>query len=229
MNVGKNRYIFLDQLRGIAIVLMIIFHFSYDLNYFRFVEIDFFKDKLWFYFPRLITFIFLTCVGISIAVVHQKKPKWKKLLRRFLILAGWASVFSAVTYYFFPSRWIYFGILHCIALSSVVAVFFLKIPVIAGLVGITALALDMFFGIGLPWIDLPHPALDYIPFFPWFGAVLFGLFLHRIDFHTLKTDIFPISPLAYLGKHSLLIYLIHQPILFGFTGAAWWLKNNWPF
>ncbi|MCK5884818.1 MAG: DUF1624 domain-containing protein [Bacteriovoracaceae bacterium] len=229
MNVGKNRYIFLDQLRGISIVLMVIFHFAYDLNYFNFVEIDFFKDKFWFYFPRLITFMFLTCVGISIAIVHRKKLKWRKAIKRFLILASWGLIISGLTYLAFPSRWIYFGILHCIALSSVAAIIFIKVPVIAGLVGLSAVILDIFFGIGLPWIDLPRPALDYIPFFPWFGAVLFGLFLHRIDFHTLKTDILPISPLAYLGKHSLLIYLIHQPLLFGLVGGAFYLKNNWPF
>ncbi len=228
MNVGKNRYIFLDQLRGVAIVLMVIFHFAYDLNFFRFVHIEFIKDPLWYYFPRLITFLFLVCVGMSIGVVHQKKIRWKKVTKRFLVLSFWAAVFSVTTFFIFPERWIYFGILHCIALSSLVGVFFLKIPVISGLIGITALVLDIFFGIGLPWIDLPHPAVDYIPFFPWFGAVLFGILLHRIEFHTLKTDFLPRSPLAFLGKHSLLIYLLHQPILFGLTGAVWWSIKNWP-
>ena len=224
----KNRYIFLDQLRGIAIVLMITFHFCFDLNYFLFIQIDFIHNPFWIFFQRLIVFIFLTCVGISLAVVHQKKIKFQKALIRFAILVGWSVALSATTYFIFPRNGIYFGVIHCIALSSLVAFLFLRIPMIAGGVGVTLLILDLFFGIGLPWIKLSHTALDYCPFFPWFGAVLFGIFLHRVNFHTLNINVLSTSWLVYLGKHSLAIYFIHQPVLFGFIGTAWWLKSNYP-
>ena len=206
--------------------MMVIFHFSFDLNYFGFIEIDFFKDKFWLSFQQLIVFTFLACVGMSLAVAHQKKIQWKKVVIRFAILAGWALVISGVTYFLFASYWIYFGILHCIALSSLIGVLFIRLPVVAGFVGIALLILDFFWGIRLPWIKLSRTTLDYIPLFPWFGALLFGIFLHHIHFHTLKIEMLAIFPFAYLGKHALFIYLLHQPVLFGGTGLIWWLKSN---
>lgn len=222
----QNRSIFLDQLRGLAIVLMVIFHFSYDLNYFRFVEIDFFRDPLWFYFPRLITFLFLLCVGMSLKITHAKGIKWKKVGKRFLLLSFWAAIFTVATYYLFPNRYIYFGILHCIALSSVVGILFLRIPEISLLIGLPMLVLGVFFDLNIPWFNLPHAAVDYIPFFPWFGAVLMGIFCAHIGLSDLRTQYKILDPLAWLGRYSLRIYLLHQPILFGGLYGIWWLTKN---
>lgn len=218
----QNRSIFLDQLRGFAIVLMVIFHFFYDLNYFRFVDIDFFKDPLWFYFPRLITFLFLVCVGMSLTLSHGRRIQWKKVWLRLLILSFWAGIFSVATYFIFPDRFIYFGILHCIALSSVAGLLFLNYPKISLLIGLPMLVLGVFFNLTLPWFNLPHPSVDYIPFFPWFGAVLIGIFCGKVGITDLKSHFSVFKPLAYIGKYSLRIYIAHQPILFGLTYVYWW-------
>lgn len=226
MSMAKeNRSIFLDQLRGFAIVLMVIFHFSYDLNYFRFVEIDFFKDPFWYYFPRLITFLFLVCVGMSLTLTHQKKVKWAKVIKRFALLSFWAMLFTVATFFIFPDRFIYFGILHCIALSSLAGIFFLRIPLIALIIGLPMIILGVFFNLNLPWFNLPHPSVDYIPFFPWFGAVLIGIYLAKIGVTKWQTKFSLIAPLEYIGKYSLRIYILHQPILFAVSYAAWWLKK----
>ena len=116
----------------------------------------------------------------------------------------------------FPKYWIYFGTLHCIALASFVGLCFVKVPKISLFFGFAILFLH-FTPYRLPWIKL-HPSLDYFPFFPWFSYTLLGIgsilfpwykFSHRI----LKFSLF--KGFAFLGKKALIIYLLHQPILYG--------------
>ena len=149
-------------------------------------------------------------------LVHKTHIKWRKFSRRFLQISTFAICISLTTYFMFPNTWVYFGTLHCIALSSLLCLPFLRIPKIAGLIGITMLSLHLFFQIGLPWFMLSHISMDYIPLFPWIGVVLVGFYLNNIGFHSLKLkENNALFALEYLGKRSLMIYIIHQPILFG--------------
>jgi uncharacterized membrane protein len=125
MNTKVNRYLSLDVLRGFAVFIMIIFHFCYDLNIFKFIKINM-SDTFWFYYPRFIVFCFLTSVGISLKLVHKNKIKWDKVWPRFVKLALAALAITVVTYFLFPRNWIYFGTLHCIATASLLALPFLN-------------------------------------------------------------------------------------------------------
>ena len=215
----KTRYHGLDQLRGIGVVLMIIFHFCYDLNAHKLGIIPLESRLFWYWLPRLIVFIFLVCVGISLRLAHFPVVKWKAFFTRFGLIAGSALCISVVTFFIFPKNWVYFGTLHCIALCSLAAIPFLKIPKISLILSILILAPVLIFDYRYPWINLNPKSMDYEPFLPWFYVCLLGIFIESTNligrFYLPKKAGGEI--LQYLGKKALIIYLIHQPILFGLT------------
>lgn len=212
-----TRSVFLDALRGFTVVLMIIFHFSFDLDYFGILDIDIINAPFWYFFPRLIVFLFLFAVGMALTLAHKNKIRWKPFGKRLLLIILWAAIISIITYYFFPTNWIYFGTLHAIAVVSVMSLPFIKRPWVSLIVGFCLFIPSVTMDANIPWIQLPHSSWDYISPFPWLGASLFGIFAAHKGLHRL---IFPnnrmLTSLNYLGRHSLFIYLIHQPILFGF-------------
>ena len=146
---SPNRFPFLDQIRGFAVLLMIIFHFFYDLRLFHFNQIDFKNNPFWFGLPRFIVFLFMLSVGMSLALVHHRGIRWKKFLERWLILVFFAAMVTLSTYFLFPTRWVYFGTLHSIAVCSLLGLLFIDKP---------------HFSIMLNKIDLPFLNMFYIKF-----------------------------------------------------------------
>lgn len=221
-NFKRKRFPLIDEIRAVAIILMIIFHFFYDLDVFGFVEIDFLKETFWLFFPRVIVFLFMLSVGFSLAVAHLPEIKWRIFWFRFAKIAGFAGVISAMTFFLFPTSWIYFGTLHCIALCSILALPFLNRPNLSLLTALALIIPSAIFDYNIPWFLLSHFSMDYIPPFPWLGVSLLGVFAfhHRIHHFDLSLYTGPYGQkilkfFHYLGKHSLLIYIIHQPILYG--------------
>ncbi len=215
-STSPDRSLFLDALRGFTVVLMIIFHFSFDLDYFGIVTFDIVHAPFWYFFPRLIVFLFLFAVGVALTLAHKNGIKWKAFIKRLLLIVFWAIIISVATYYFFPTNWIYFGTLHSIAVVSVMSLPFLKRPWESLVIGLCLFIPSIVWDYNLPWIQLAHSSWDYISPFPWVGASLLGIFaahkgIHRLDFPNNRL----VKSLNYLGRHSLFIYLIHQPILFG--------------
>lgn len=210
----KLRYPFLDFLRGIAILLMIFFHFCYDLNFFGFLNIDFNRDLFWFILPRVIVFLFLICVGLSLEVAYNNKIKWKKFFKNWSKIVVGALAVSLVTHFAFKENWVYFGTLHCIAAGQILSLPFLKKPRLALTIGLLMFSLFLFSS--YDWVFPPEDyfegkSVDFIPLFPWMGIILFGIFCYSIKIHQWSVQIKWIN---LLGQHSLMIYLIHQPILF---------------
>ncbi|MFC1824968.1 heparan-alpha-glucosaminide N-acetyltransferase [Thermodesulfobacteriota bacterium] len=217
-NAQGPRYPFIDFLRGLGSFLMIIFHLVFDLNFFRVAKITFLNNLYWIGFGRLILALFLICVGIGLALVHKHGIRWNLLKKRFYKIGGWALVITAVTYMILPKNFVFFGILHCISLSSVIGVFFVTRPKLSLLLGVLLLVSDIVFKPTiLPLSELLGviPA-DYIPLYPWFGLVLLGIYLESVGFHKMpiKSNICT-RPFEAMGRHSLKIYLLHQPVLFG--------------
>ena len=223
----NDRSLLLDCLRGFTVVLMIIFHFSFDLDYFGFVKFDIINHPFWYFFPRLIVFLFLFTAGMALQITHKNGMRWKNFLKRLALLIFWALVISLVTYFFFPENWIYFGTLHAIAVVSVFSLPFLKRPLEALIVGLCLFIPSIIYDQTLPWISLPHTSWDYISPFPWMGASLIGIFAAHKALHTHPIPKNKLTKsLNYLGKHSLFIYLIHQPILFGLLMLIAKLKHS---
>jgi len=116
----------LDIFRGYAIILMMFYHFCYDLNMFGYIHANPNKDTLWQISRYIIVTIFLLSMGMSLKLLHRDNIRWDKVKKRALILGGASLVVSISTYIQFPSSWVYFGILHFAFASSLLALFFLK-------------------------------------------------------------------------------------------------------
>lgn len=208
---------FLDSLRGMAVVWMIIFHTSYDLKMFHYVNWDF-SQGFWYGFPRVIAFTFLFCVGWSLNYGHTPKINWRSLNKRTLKLGGAALAVSVGTYFLFPSQWIFFGTLHCICVGSILGALVVNHRRLVVTLLISILVLQYGLNYDIKWVSsiIQKPSMDFIPIYPWFWAILLGIFLGPILsssslINGRKSNRF----LNFLGQHSLKIYLIHQPVIFG--------------
>lgn len=229
-----ERYFVVDQLRGLAIVLMIYFHFSYDLAHFGFTDSDFYHDAYWLNLRTIIVSLFLFVVGISLVLASRKGIQYKAFFRRIGILLLFSVIITINSYFMFPGRTIIIGILHFIALASLLGMLFLHVYFLNLALGVfiiwlgSTVQLVMFNNVWLHWIGMMthRPATeDYVPLVPWLGVVLLGMFFGQTMLKItilkklmLKNINHPITHgLSYLGQHSLLIYILHQPILYGST------------
>lgn len=211
------RATYLDALRGMAVVWMIIFHTAYDLKMFNYVSWNF-SEGFWFAFPRIIAFTFLFCVGLSLNFGHVPKPNWTALKFRIYKLAPAAAMVSLGTYFIFPTQWVYFGTLHCILVGSILGVLVVNHRRLSWTLLIAILIGQYILNYDIKWLSslLQKPSLDFIPIYPWFWAILLGIvlgpYLSRIStLNQMKSQPF----LNLLGRHSLKIYLLHQPVIFG--------------
>ena len=223
-----NRYLAIDTVRGFAVLLMVIFHIAFDLNSYGFISIDLFRNPFWFGFPRFIVTLFMLCVGVSLALVHKRGIKWKGVRRRFYTIGAWSLVISTLTFLLFRQNFVFFGILHCIAVSSVAGVFFVSRPKLSLLLGLIIVVSNMVFQPTLiplsDWLNV-RP-MDYIPFYPWFGVVLLGIYLESVNLHQISIRRSSLTrPFEVMGKHALKIYLLHRPIVFGIVSAIFYLKR----
>lgn len=209
------RYRLVDHWRAVAIILMIFFHFSYDLGLFGYIKIDVQKDLFWWFLPRLIVFMFMIAVGVSLRLVHKSGLNYKKFWPRFAQILTFALIITLTTYFLFPTRWVYFGTLHSIALCSLMALPFIKYPKQAGLLGL-CITVPALFGLNYPFFKMQHVSMDYIPPLPWFGYVLIGIYCEFRNWDKVQYKKIPgESALNFMGRHGLLIYVLHQPIMYG--------------
>jgi len=223
-----SRLVLVDALRGFAIVLMVIYHFCFDLSHIGLAPFDFYQDRFWLNFRTLILSLFLGLVGVSLVLAGQSRLNVGHYLRRLLVLVASAALVSLATWWMFGERFIFFGVLHFIAVASVLGLLFIRarwLNLVAG-VGVILFATQYrsawFDTPGRRWIGLmthKPPTEDYVPLLPWIGVVLLGLFAGPYIMSWSKThlqgirDTLPIRWLALGGRHSLVIYLIHQPLL----------------
>ena len=226
----ERRLHWLDALRGCAIVLMFIYHFCFDLNYFGVLQQDFNHDIRWLGFRAIILSSFLTLVGIGIALGHAEKIRWTAFWKRWRLVAGGAALVSIGTYVMFPNSYVYFGVLHHIALASLLALAFVRVPKISLAVGIALLIVGNVFShrfFDQPWLHwfglmTTKPITeDYVPLLPWFGVVLIGVAIGcwikvSVPFQNWRAESVATKGLIWGGRHSLILYLVHQPVFIGF-------------
>ncbi len=217
-----KRSAFLDVYRGSAVLLMIIFHFCWDLRNFGFMEFSIY-DPFWIYFRSLILTLFLTAIGWSTYITLNKARNpsfWKRDLKLFISATG----ISLATYLAVPNQWIYFGILHFIFIASLITRPLVKWPITSALLG----AIIIFVYHSTNWlhfpnafttitsyVELPERTLDIVFPFPWIGVVLIGPLLGYLNWHKIPTPSnLAIDILAFMDRYALPIYLTHQLILF---------------
>lgn len=226
----RHRLSLIDAIRGAAIIGVVIFHIVWDLEFAGFISGVAFHT-IWLTFGKILAGTFMLLVGVSLVLAHHEKFKKTGFLKRLLILSIAAAMITIVTWYAFPGTFIYFGILHAIAVASVIGVFFLKVPYpVTFIAGIIVLALPFFVSATafdtrwFAWIgfsEIPPQSNDFVPIFPWIGLTLIGIaitLLMKEKFNLVEllgryNSISYITRLGWFGQHSLIIYLLHQPIL----------------
>ncbi len=226
----KNRIIGLDIFRGVALLLMMMYHFTYDLNYFGFIHQDMNYNSTFLLIRYTIITIFLLSVGMSLMLVHQNGIRWHSIRKRIIQLGVASLVVSLATYFIFPTSWIYFGILHFILVASLMILPLLHFPKTVTLIAILILVGSATKIIGMEWLfnllqaplHLPPYTEDLVPLVPWVAVVLLGINLVQYNLHhqIFSTKIFTLNTLLHrtlkrMGQHSLAIYLIHQGVFFG--------------
>ena len=232
-----QRFPAVDALRGLAILLMIAYHFSYDLDHFGLAQFDFSGEYFWLISRNVIVSLFLVTVGISLTLATSTGFRARPFFRRLGLLVLFAALVTLVSYWMFSSRYIFFGILHFIALASILGLLFLRLYWLNLILGVLLLVLGFtyqhpFFNHPmLQWVGLmtyKPPTEDYVPLLPWFGLVLIGIFAGKYFFQRQHLPALsrwkanhPFTRLLTLGgRHSLSIYMLHQPLLMGLLWVA---------
>jgi uncharacterized membrane protein len=236
-----------DLLRGLAITMMVAYHCCYDLAWFGFApwtRYDMLTDSGWIGLRNLIVVSFLTIVGFSLALSTVLKPSWSDLRRRWGQVAGAAMLVSLASYGFVGERWIYFGILHFIAVATLLCRLMLFRIVSAlwiATLGFAAIIIGLLFStstfdsppLNILGFAAQKPSTDdFVPLFPWIGVVLIGIAggrlwqAHGFGPIAVLSGLHAAVPtplqrsLAGMGRWSLTIYLVHQPILIGLLGVV---------
>ena len=234
------RIFLLDAMRVFAIVMMIAFHFCYDLRYFGWTSWDVPLGDGWRHWRYFILSLFIFTMGASMGFATANGRNYRRFYKRLGQIAACAALITIMSLVMFSKSWIYFGILHFMVLGSCFVFLFANTNwKISGLVGIVILT-----GFFIGWLPrrwpfdfitaLPGYTEDFVPLFPWLGVAFLGLAFSQWlrDSQTLLGQLTMIRRddglgrvISFSGKRSLWIYMIHQPILFAiFIGVGWFLK-----
>jgi uncharacterized membrane protein len=240
---SANRHWEIDALRGVAITMMVIYHMAYDLVLFGYYQANVLIGP-WRIFGRTTASLFILLVGVSLAISFARSDRlergwshYKKYLVRGLKLIGWGMVITLVTWAYMGKPVVIFGILHVIGAITILVYPFLSLhwanlPIGAAMIGL---------GVYLNQLPVSHPWLllfglrprtlfqvDYFPLLPWFGVALLGVFIGQ-QLYPEGTRKFKLpnwhekpgpKELIWLGRRSLAVYLIHQPILIAILSVA---------
>jgi uncharacterized membrane protein len=233
----RGRILALDLARTLALAAMAVFHFTFDLELFGFAAPGTTMLPGWRWLAFLTAGSFLFLVGVSLSLAHGQGIRWRGYWRRLAMIVAAALAITAVTYVALPHAFIHFGILHCIALSSLLGLAVLRLPAAllvvlgAGVLGLPQVL--RFEALNAPWFwwtglqASSAPSVDYVPIFPWFGPVLLGIAAARVMDRAGIWDRlarWPAPPFAHTlgwpGRHSLAVYLVHQPVLVSLVWIA---------
>ena len=214
--------------------MMVVYHFTYDLYAFGGYDVDA-VSGFWARFADATATLFLLLVGVSLAITATRGDGGVRLyLLRGLRVLGYGMLLTVV-FLVFGMGIVAFGILHLIGVSIILAYPFLKLKFINLFLGASVFAVGLYIQTGetsgSPWL-LPFGIVpggwimpDYRPLLPWFGVVLIGLFFGNVIYGKGRPAALPVGspavarPLLPLGRNSLAIYLVHQPLLVALLAA----------
>jgi uncharacterized membrane protein len=242
-----ERFWEIDSLRGVAIILMAVSNLVTDIAFFRVFEIDV-QSGFWLIFSRIVVSMFILLAGVSLTLsysrVRRKKPAEirKKYLLRGARIFGLGMLITLVTWLFIPHDFVLFGILHMIGISIILGHFLVNRKRLVPLLGISFIMIGIYLqtlSFAFPWLSwlgfMPSgfTSVDYVPLLPWFGIFLIGIYLGNVLYPEGKRrfrlpDISHnrlLAGVCFLGRNSLTIYLLHQPVLI----VLLWLLFPFPY
>lgn len=229
---SRRRLPWLDIARGVALIAMATYHFMWDLSMFGYLEPGYPSEGWPKAYARAIASTFLFLAGFSLYLAHGRGIRWQSFWKRWAIIAAAAAAVTVASYFAIPQGLIHFGILHAIAAVSLIGLVFLRAPSIVTLIAALAafaapfyLRSDAFNTPWLWWVGLstePRISFDYVPLLPWLAPGLVGIVAARLattrgwlrqNESGEKSASRLKSTFGFLGRHSLVFYLVHQPVL----------------
>ena len=250
-SIPLTRYDAVDALRGVAMLWMTVFHLSFDLNQWGYIQQNFYTDPFWTGQRTLIVSLFLACAGMGQALAVAAGQSWARFWRRWAQVAACALMVTAGSYLIYPQSFIYFGILHGMAVmllvaratvgwgrwlwlagAALIAIYFIVPHALS--IGASSQFIDLLNSPAVNWLGLvtvKPVTQDYVPLLPWLGIMWWGVAAGNWLAAAIKTgrlagqlpEVF--QPLARLGRWSLSYYMLHQPVMIGTLMGAGWL---WP-
>jgi len=243
----KVRYTVLDALRGTAIIAMIVYHALWDIVYMFGVSVPWFGSATASVIQLSIRWAFILISGFSWHLGSKNLRRSLVVLGASAVITLVTYIFTYEARILFGVLSLLgVSMLVTIPLDKI----FSKIHPVIGVVLMSllfALTYNVprgYIGIGnIEFVELPsflycHTvtaffgfapvgfySADYVPFIPWVFMFFIGYFLYRVfeRFGVLEVfSAFRIKPLEFIGRHSLIIYMVHQPIVYG---ALWVIFN----
>ena len=238
-----GRYALLDELRGLDLVSMMLYHACWDLVFLFDVNMRWYAGtpgRLW---QQTICWVFILLSGFC-------APFGRYMLRRGTVVFGAGAVVTLATLVFMPEGRVIFGVLTFLGaamlLTGVLEPLLKKVMPAVGL-AVSAVLFAMCYPVGLGWVGLGgwklmlpqslyanyftaflgfYPdwfySADYFGLLPWLFLFWAGYYLHKaVGRRRMEPLRRPVCPaLGWMGRHSLLLYLLHQPVIYGVLSAA---------
>lgn len=238
-----SRYALLDELRGLDLISMMLFHVCWDLVFLFDMNMRWYAGtpgRLW---QQSICWVFILLSGFCV-------PLGRHMLRRGTVVFGAGAVVTLATLVFMPEGRVIFGVLTFLGtamlLTGVLEPVLKRTPPLVGL-AVSAVLFAVCYPVGSGWVGLGgwklmlpqslyanyftaffgfYPdwfySTDYFGLLPWLFLFWVGYYLHkavgRRRMEPLRRSVCP--PLGWMGRHSLLLYLLHQPVIYGVLSAA---------
>ena len=223
-----SRYPVIDCIRGFAIIAMIAYHFGFDLNMQGYISQDINHNSNWQVARSLILGTFLYVAGFSMALATNQNIK--RRLIRLVRIAACAVLVSIGSYFMFPDSWIFFGVLHFVLVGTIICWLVMPYQKLLLILAMSLLTVGILYQSPifnspfLQWLGMMtyKPITeDYVPVLPWLGLMLIGARMGQLALTKSKLWLFDyklssiLLPVQWLGQHSLIVYMLHQPILLG--------------
>ena len=230
-----RRYQVLDTIRGCALLSMLLYHAAWDLVYLFGADWPWYHGFAAHVWQQSICWTFILLSGYCFSLGRRQ-------VRRGLTVFLCGALITAVTWAFLPENLVLFGVLTLLGSSSILLCqferLFRRVPPRAGLAGSFLLFLlfrDVNAGylgfegarifrfwdgardLGTAFVGFPPAdffSTDYFSLLPWFFLFLTGYFLFRLRPEEAR-EIRRIPVVTAMGRHSLLIYMLHQPVIYG--------------
>lgn len=238
-----GRYALLDELRGLDLVSMMLYHACWDMMFLFGIWMDWYAGmpgRLW---QQAICWVFILLSGFC-------APFGRHMLRRGVTVFAAGALVTAVTLVFMPGNRVIFGVLtflgSAMLLTGVLEPLLKKIQPAAGL-AVSAVLFALTYHLDERWLGfgglrlaltdawyanyftaffgfLPFDfySTDYFGLLPWLFLFWAGYYLHKaVGRRRMEPLRRPVCPaLGWMGRHSLLLYLLHQPVIYGVLSAA---------
>ncbi len=243
-----NRVHLIDEVRGFAIICMVVYHLFYDL-------VVIFGMNIPLFYTSFIDTLVVLFAGLFIFISGSACLFSRNNLKRGFLCFMLGMAMTVVTFFFIKDSLDVFGILHMLGINmmlfSLVAHLIKKIPPLLGIVVCFALWLitynlqNGYLGFeGILQIDMPAElyqtnylfpiglnnasffSVDYFPLIPWTFCFLAGSFFGVLLKEKRLPEFFykmHFKPLAFVGRNTLIIYILHQPVIFSILWVVFWI------